>query len=76
MPWKWSRWTWAVAVPLMLVSYVLGTGPILWLVSIGILPEAVLPSLQIVYLPLALTEGIPVIGDALQAYVRWWIDIP
>jgi hypothetical protein len=78
-PWTWKhgRWLIAAIAVLMLPSYPLSIGPVMWLDRQGMMPAVVGESLNVVYLPLGLAmEQSEWCASAMESYAHWWIDPP
>lgn len=71
---KQSPWPWIVAgVVMLLVLYVLSTGPVVWLSSNGHLPEEVERVLVFLYIPLEwLQVNSVTANDLLNWYWAFW----
>lgn len=74
MPWRWSRWIWVVILPLMLLSYPLSVGPVVWLSEAGYISDSAADIAEFAYEPLSMAaEFCPPIELALAVYIDWWL---
>ncbi len=63
-------------VPLMLLSYPLSAGPVIWMFNQGYLPRSSLILLMVLYSPLETAcEQVRLLDWTIGAYVRWWRDL-
>lgn len=59
-----------VVLPML---YVLSVGPVVWMVHSGFISQTMLPVIGAIYAPLEwVAQNVPVVGPALDRYVRWW----
>lgn len=75
-PWRWSRWTWATIIMLML-AYPLSIGPVARASFRGYLPPEASGAMIIVYFPVTATaKQCDPLANVLEWYIIWWIAAP
>jgi|GEM_PF-3071925 len=62
---------------LMLLSYPLSAGPVIWMFHRSYIPPWSMGILMVVYGPLEYgCDQVPLLDATLGEYIRWWRDLP
>ena len=68
-----AGWGWVVWPAVVLVLYVLSTGPVLWMFNRKIVPRGgTVRMAQIVYSPIEWANGAKALGKPLRMYWHFW----